>query len=490
MSRMEEIFLQRNRLVGIIFWFIVAACSVSLMMKFTIRDAIVLAGVTVISVVIHMANKKQKLIKVMPFMLMVVSISIGGSNTADGAFFTTLMIGMVLLLMYPDYKITLINGVAAMVLVNIQLAMGNAVSPDPNRLTEIISTEIIVLLVYGCAIVVARLNQKLLVQAEQRTDEAKEAGEQNKRLLQQIRESSEILASYSLKLRNSVETTSSLTKEVTIGFGEVAKGVEAQAASVSDISDSVSHTGQNIAIVADSASIMKQLSIHTADYTEQGRDQVVQLTEQIIQVDGNMETLVQSMDQLNRQSRQITGMLTTVTDIAAQTNLLALNAAIEAARAGEQGRGFAVVSNEVRKLAENSRSAVEEIRAIVTDIENTCDSLTKQVIENKTAIDSSRLSVIRSKELLEQIGSNTQDVVRQAVEVGDTTVLLRQASNIIVDEVSTISSVTEQSSASVEQILASMEEQRQMVDMIVNSFNDLDGLIVQLNVLAQNNSNT
>ena len=96
----------------------------------------------------------------------------------------------------------------------------------------------------------------------------------------------------------------------------------------------------------------------------------------------DIQARVQQAMEEARVVEQISGLAQNIAGIADQTNLLALNAAIEAARAGEHGRGFAVVAEEVRKLAEDSASAVNSIQALTRQVELALDNL----LENTSSI--------------------------------------------------------------------------------------------------------
>ena len=121
-----------------------------------------------------------------------------------------------------------------------------------------------------------------------------------------------------------------------------------------------------------------------------------------------MNNLDNEMQKIEASSVQITNIINVMNDIAEQTNLLALNASIESARAGEAGRGFNIVSGEIRKLAEKSTGAANEIRDLITtnnDLISVGVKYTKEVTESLHEISNA------SQQILKLVNTITEEIL-------------------------------------------------------------------------------
>lgn len=142
------------------------------------------------------------------------------------------------------------------------------------------------------------------------------------------------------------------------------------------------------------------------------------------------------MSELQTTAQEIGAVVTLIDDIAAQTNLLALNATIEAARAGDAGKGFAVVANEVKRLAEQTGKATEEIRGKISNIQDMANT-------SAHAVDSIALMVRQASEGANIIASAAEEQGAATAEIAKS---INEASNGTREVAENISGVAEASS--------------------------------------------
>ena len=201
-----------------------------------------------------------------------------------------------------------------------------------------------------------------------------------------IKEAQRTMISVAEQAKAISDRVAASSEELSAQVEQVSQGATQQRARVESTATAMMQMNSTVLEVAKSAGQASEQSEATRNKANEGAALVNQVVQAINMVNKVASALQANMQELGGQAESIGGVMNVISDIADQTNLLALNAAIEAARAGEAGRGFAVVADEVRKLAEKTMSATQEVGADITAIQTSARTNIKEVGEAAKAV--------------------------------------------------------------------------------------------------------
>ncbi len=285
-----------------------------------------------------------------------------------------------------------------------------------------------------------------------------EQGKKQKTMLEDIVSISRTVKEESDRSTEMVNSLVEATETVTSSMQEISSATSLTAQNIEEQNNMTRSIQEAINLTEESSKKMVSIATESNTSIQENMKVMEELKEQSVQIADTNNDVTEAMERLQNKTKEVGEIAGIILNISSQTNLLALNASIESARAGEAGRGFAVVAEQIRQLAEQTRSSTEEITRIINELNENANEVVVSVESSVGATESQNEMIHSAADTFEKLNANMVELIDNINEIDGRITNLSDSNNKIVENISQLSATTEEVTASAEQA-SNMSEQ-------------------------------
>ena len=343
------------------------------------------------------------------------------AEAADGASITYWSLGLVTL---AGFVLTLIIG----------FSVSRNIAGPLNKLTAVAER-------------IAAGDLSVNVLAEARSDEVGTLARTFERMTQSLREQMR-------QLTEGANVLGASASEIVASSTQLAASAAESAAAVGETATTVQEVRQTVELASQKAKAVSDSAQKAAQFSQSGRKSTEEVVAGMTRIRQQMEAIAACMVRLSEQSQTIGQIVAAVEDLATQSNLLAVNAAIEAAKAGEHGKGFGVVAQEVKRLAEQSRQATNQVRTILSDIQKATTAAVMATEQGGKAVEAGEKQTGAAGESIQALAGSLTEAAQVAIQIATTGQQQMAGMDQVATAMESIKQATSQNVASAKQLEA------------------------------------
>jgi methyl-accepting chemotaxis protein len=303
-------------------------------------------------------------------------------------------------------------------------------------------------------------------------------------LVAQVKDAVATVTTTSEQLASSGQEMNATTQEISSSIQQIAQGAQDQVRQMNMASREMKKIAEMSESIARGSQLAAEVAEKANTEAKKGGEAAKEAIKKMRESTEVVKQTAEAVKSLGDRSTKIVEITDLITNIAEQTNLLALNAAIEAARAGEHGRGFAVVAEEVRKLAEGSAKAAEQIGTLIREISADIGETVKSMDITSNEVTEASEVVNKALGALENILNSVEDLTSKVGEISAATEEQSMASEKVVKAIDDIAAAAEEAAASSEESNAAIEEQTASMEELSAAAQELANIASKLDELV------